>query len=278
MNIAYHWRRKLAFSFAIVLSCGAGQVFVPFPHASAQSRAEAISIIVPPALEIAPSSETQLPIQILPGNAVPRRSIVLIKGLPSTMTLSGGRLFESGVWGIASTDIGVIKVASSSAATGRSDLTISLVSLDGSLIAEAASSLNVRAASMPVSASADFSNQAVLTAAPPQDLPKRAPEPARRLTAAQTEQLLAMVRKADEQIRVGDVSAARLLYRHAAESGLAAAALALAATYDEQELYKNHKVIGGVKPDAKMAQFWYEKARELGSPEARDHLVRLGSR
>jgi TPR repeat protein len=192
------------------------------------------------------------------------------------MTLSGGRLFESGVWGVAVTDIGNLKISSSSAASGRNDLTISLVSLDGSLMAETSASLVVRAASTPAAAKADFGDQAVLTATAPQELP-RAQEPARRLSPADTERYLAMVRKADDQMRVGNISAARLLYRHAAEAGVAAAALALAATYDDQELRKHH-VLGGVQADAKQAQLWYEKARELGSPEARDRLLRLGSR
>jgi TPR repeat protein len=52
----------------------------------------------------------------------------------------------------------------------------------------------------------------------------------------------------------------------AADTGDAAAALALAATYDPAVLAR-HKVKGLVPDNAKAAH-WYERARDLGSQEA----------
>ena len=60
------------------------------------------------------------------------------------------------------------------------------------------------------------------------------------------------------------------------QPGLAESALAFAATYDAAELARL-KVLG-LKPEAAEAKKWYEKARELGAPEAEARLRRLGER
>jgi len=67
-------------------------------------------------------------------------------------------------------------------------------------------------------------------------------------------------------IRNGDLAAARVVLRRAAEAKSAEAALTLGKTYDPVVLreLKFH----GVAPDVAMARSWYEKAKELGSPEA----------
>jgi hypothetical protein len=46
------------------------------------------------------------------------------------------------------------------------------------------------------------------------------------------------MKKGDEELEAGNVSAARLLYEFAADAGLAQAAMALAATFDADELAK----------------------------------------
>jgi hypothetical protein len=63
----------------------------------------------------------------------------------------------------------------------------------------------------------------------------------------------------------GDLAAARLFFRRAANAGDAAAALAMGATYDPDILSK--RFIRGIEADPSEARMWYEKARDLGSPE-----------
>jgi hypothetical protein len=247
--------------------------------ARAQARTEALVLVVPPLFQIPPGTEAAFPIQVRPAGAMPKRALILIRGLPNSIALSQGRLFESGVWGIPATEINALKISSTTVAVGRSDLSVSLVAMDGTLLAEARSSLAIGASAVPTVARPDRTDTAALRSVTPQEQqPLRDAAPlVKRLTAEQTEQLLAIVKKGDEQMRVGNVSAARLLYRHAAESGLGAGALALAATYDAHELAK-HRVLGGVQSDPREAQIWYERARDLGSAEARERLVRLGAR
>jgi hypothetical protein len=71
----------------------------------------------------------------------------------------------------------------------------------------------------------------------------------------------------------GDVSAARLALRRAAESGDAQAALALGGTFDPLVLRSLGVV--GVAADPAQARVWYQKAAELGSRDAPQRLDQL---
>jgi hypothetical protein len=272
-------RRKAALSLAFGLSLFSVGSVAGIEKAAAQSSAEAISLIVPSAFQLVPGVEAILPLQIKAAAALPRRAIVLVRGLPTSVTLSEGRLFESGVWGIPAADVAKVKMSADDAVPGRNEVNISLVAIDGTLLAEARSSLVIMAGASGAQAGrSEPSDRTLATAAPAQDIPAGlSPAATRRIPPEQSEQLFGFVKKGDDQMAVGNVSAARLLYRHAAESGLAAGALALAASFDEEELRKL-RVRGGVQADPQQAQFWYEKARELGSTEARDRLQRFGSR
>jgi hypothetical protein len=74
----------------------------------------------------------------------------------------------------------------------------------------------------------------------------------------------------------GDVAAARLFFRRAASAGNAAAALAMGATYDPDVLAK--RFVRGIGADPEAARMWYEKARELGSPEGPRRIEMLAHR
>jgi hypothetical protein len=63
---------------------------------------------------------------------------------------------------------------------------------------------------------------------------------------------MAMFGRGNDQIAHGNVAAARLYYQRAADAGVAQAALALASTYDPDELDRLRVV--GLKPAAETAQ------------------------
>lgn len=85
-----------------------------------------------------------------------------------------------------------------------------------------------------------------------------------------------MVQRGDAFWRQGNFAAARQFFRRAADMGLAAGALRMGATFDPVEIASIAVV--GVNPDPKEASTWYERARELGAPEAGARLSRLQSR
>jgi hypothetical protein len=102
-----------------------------------------------------------------------------------------------------------------------------------------------------------------------------APVAAPRPTPLEEHTMELLRRRGAELMAGGNVAAARLAYRHAAEAGDAPAAFALAETYDPLVLAR----LGtrGIAPDLAMARSWYETARRLGSGEAAARIGRLAS-
>ena len=89
------------------------------------------------------------------------------------------------------------------------------------------------------------------------------------------EEVTVLLKRGKDLIANGDIAAARLVLRRAADANDAEAALALAATYDPYVL-RGLKVYS-FAADAEMARVWYEKARELGSSAASQRLEMLTS-
>ena len=90
-----------------------------------------------------------------------------------------------------------------------------------------------------------------------------------------SEELASMRLHADQFIRSGDLSSARLLLERAAEAGDGNAALTLAGTFDPNVLKTLGFQEGAV--DIEMARLWYERAERFGSAEARDRLQQLAT-
>jgi hypothetical protein len=91
------------------------------------------------------------------------------------------------------------------------------------------------------------------------------------------EQIAILVERGKALIASGDLAAARVVLRRAAEAKDAVAALALGSTYDPIILRELKAV--GFAPDLELARRWYEKAKEFGSEEAQRRiqiLARLG--
>jgi TPR repeat protein len=88
------------------------------------------------------------------------------------------------------------------------------------------------------------------------------------------DEIVILLKRGQELLRQGDLAAAQLVLRHAADAKNAEAALTLGATYDPVILRELR--VYGLSADVGMARTWYEKAKELGSPEAARRLDNLG--
>jgi hypothetical protein len=130
-------------------------------------------------------------------------------------------------------------------AAGSADVVVALVGSDGSVLVE---------------------TRFTLVISPPSTAPRSSPYDQQRA--------MQYLRKGKEHLAQGLVAPARQLYERAADLGLAEAAMALAATYDAAELKQPH--LRGIRPDAREARRWYERARALGAPDAAQRLQRLG--
>ena len=86
-------------------------------------------------------------------------------------------------------------------------------------------------------------------------------------------QIALWLKRGEEFTAAGDFVSARLVFQRAAETGNAKAAFMLAGTYDPAVLDRIRAM--GVAPDIAKARLWYEKAKNLGSPEAARRLELL---
>ena len=124
-----------------------------------------------------------------------------------------------------------------------------------------------------------------LAAVPPAAAPVAAPPPAAvpeplipgdAIHRLDPNEIASSLKRADDLIANGDLAAARLVLRRAANAGDARAAMTLAGTYDPVILEKLG--VHGFVPDIAMARVWYEKAKKFGSAEAPRRLELLASK
>jgi hypothetical protein len=85
------------------------------------------------------------------------------------------------------------------------------------------------------------------------------------------EEIAMMVERGRLLFEAGDLAAARLFFRRAANAGDAAAAIAMGATYDPDVL--TQRFIRGIEADPREAQKWYERAREMGGQQRVEMLA-----
>lgn len=269
----------------------AGLAGLPFVIGDVEAQTPAAKPIINVASVILaePAVETPFPIQIGPADAIPQQTFLRIRGLPSTASLSEGHAIAAGAWAIPLSGLPRLKIATRAGASAKTDVTISLVSIDGRILSEVKSTLLIAPASAITPSGSQLAGQpgANLAAlspmgAAPQPQPARLPleppvPPAPDISAEDRERALKYMERGDESLANGNVTIARLFYERAAELDWGPAALALAGTYDPDELDRL-TVLGGVEPDLSKARKWYERARELGTAEAVERLQRLGAR
>jgi hypothetical protein len=236
-----------------------------------------------PAILVEPGAETPLPILIGPQETIPKNSFLRLRGLPPDASLTEGHAIAPGSWAISLAALPALKISLPIGLSGRADVTISLVSVEGVVLAETRSSLVIAAAALiapDVPADPPARNVATLgpaapSAAAPSPSPAASSPAGPQLIPEDRERVMGLFGRGNDQLVQGNVAAARLYYRRAADAGLAQAALALASTYDPEELIRLHAI--GIVPDRDVARRWYERARELGAPEAENRLKRLGA-
>jgi hypothetical protein len=106
--------------------------------------------------------------------------------------------------------------------------------------------------------------------------PALVPEGGDAIQQLDPSEIASSLKRADDLIASGDLAAARLVLRRAANAGDARAAMTLGGTYDPVILEKLG--VHGFVPDVAMARVWYEKAKKFGSAEAPQRLELLASK
>ncbi len=180
-------------------------------------------------------------------------SVVLMSGLPQGARLSRGKGLQNGTWSVAVGELSDLTLTPAATdATGKFELVIELRSYDATLLATARTSLTIVPGPSPA-----------------------APAMADQTRSSETDSL-ALLLEGKRQLASGQVAAARLLLRRAADAGQGEAARLLGDTYDPAKLFALG--VRGTNGDMEKAVYWYERADELGDPQAKARLLSLGSR
>jgi TPR repeat protein len=174
---------------------------------------------------------------------------VVIGGLAPGSALSAGTQAGSNTWRLPVEDLSGAAITPPRGFVGAMDVTLELHLADSTVVDHKELHL-------------EWSGKSVLGPAKSQP---------RRLAAGE---IALMMKNGTEFMANGNVGAARMMFQPAAEAGDPVAAFALAETYDPLVLRKLN-VTGGITADVPLAQSWYEKAKNLGSPVAPERLERL---
>jgi hypothetical protein len=267
----WRWRKALPLALCMPLLAGlAGE-------AAAQRDASRISIAS--AILAEPASQVSLSIQVGPPGSLPSNSFVRIRGLPASVSLTEGHAIAPGSWAVPLFGLPALRAIVPAGITGRSEIIVHLVAMDGTTLAEARTALIIGPAAM-------IAPQEKVTAEPPPKRPSIAPasappaQPVRpaQLAPGDKERAERLVTQGDRHLEQGNIGAARLFYQRAAEDGLPAGAIKMATTFDPAEMERLNVKVQGVVADRAEARKWYERAKSLGAPEAEERLVRLGGR
>jgi hypothetical protein len=254
-----------------------GLVAVPLAAQEAPRLQAALTITA------AAPSEAALSIEVRPPGTAPQKSFVSLRGLPATVTLSGGQAAGPGLWVVPLSSLPALKMQIPAGSSGQSDVTISLIAMNGRLLAQAKTTLVIEPAAANTGAERMASSPLARAEGAAPRAPEAAPIDAPGAAAAPHVPVLQEAERAraahllalgEGYLVDGNVIGARDFFERAAGAGLAGAAMRMAATYDPAELKRLNA--HGVAPDLALARKWYERARELGAAEAAERLTRLG--
>jgi hypothetical protein len=216
---------------------------------------------------------------------------VMIKSMPAGARLTAGRRVGADEWRVSAQDISHTAIIPPTDFVGEMNLSAELYTADGATLVttfvrltwaslqsdSAAAVVATRTMAAPPAAVAPAPPQPQAMAPPSQpaaaaDTPQARAEPVQELSP---NEVAALVRRAQELLASGDLPAARMLLRRAADAQNARAALLLAKTFDPITL--RHLSTADPGPDLAQARNWYQRAKEWGAPEAQRQLDALAS-
>lgn len=245
-----------------------------------------IELVVQPGNVAAPDQPSPLGVSLVgPGEG----SSLVVTGLPLGASLTSGRPLGGGAWRVAALDIGNIGVRPPRGYAGGMQLGLELRRADDSVAdrqpvrlewsapppRQAPPVVALAPSAEPIRQAPPLAPPAPARVAPPPVTAAPA-APSRAASRMDRDEIALLIKRGTDFMATGDIATARLVLRRAAEANDPRAALALAATYDPIVLERLG--VRGFQPDVAMARSWYEKAQELGSPEAGRQLEALASR
>jgi len=117
-------------------------------HLAQKQAPGGASLEVVQVLIVEPGKEVPLYVQVRNAGTLPRQSFIRIRGLPRATSLSEGHFVREGVWAVPLSALPSVTISVPTGQAGRSELTISLVSVDNTVLAETNTTLVVGTASL----------------------------------------------------------------------------------------------------------------------------------
>ncbi|MCC6946442.1 MAG: hypothetical protein IT539_01615 [Bradyrhizobiaceae bacterium] len=192
----------------------------------------------------------------------------VVSGLVPGTVLSTGKPWGNTGWIVPAHQLATTYIKPPSGFSGTMEYSVALHRPDNSVLDRQTMRLEWSAPT----AQAPAPSQQQPVAAAPAEPSAQAQAAVRNLSQ---DEIDLMVARGTELLKNGDIASARLLLQRAAEARDSRAALALAASYDPNELKKLG--VYGSNSDVAVARDWYEKARQFGSREAPRRLELLAS-
>jgi hypothetical protein len=265
------WIGKLSFVFSLTAVVGFGAAVLALPN-GVRNPAGGIAAAAPP-LNLYPSEPPTQPARLVVQNqhgfvneAVPLgisladasggESLTLL-GLVAGTRLSAGTPLGATVWQLSARELGSTLAYAPNDFVGVMDAVIDLRSASGQ-------PMDVQVVRL------EWVRKEEERFTPQLD-PSKSPSAIQPLDS---EEIAFLMKRGEDFLTAGDIAAAQIFLKRAANAGSPQAALKVGMTFDPIFLGQNGVL--GLAPDAAMAREWYTKAMKLGSTEAPRHLERLG--
>jgi tetratricopeptide (TPR) repeat protein len=110
-------------------------------------------IVVAPLLKANAPAQAPLSVEIVPPDNLSATSLIRIQGLPAPATLSAGQAIAAGTWAVPVLSLDNLNINVPANVAGRSELIISLIARDGTVLAEQKSALLIEPANIVASPS-----------------------------------------------------------------------------------------------------------------------------
>ncbi len=221
------------------------------PAKPAVAKRVAFALSASEVLEMRPGDRKALDLQLKPMPTDSDAVLVVLRGVPAWLAVSKGSTIGEAIWLLPGHHASDLSLIASENASGSADILIQLAHLDGRILAEQRLSVRAGRASRPTP----------MVAAVPE---------------AGEQSALRLLARGELLLDTGEIEAARLLLRTAAEGGSVAAALKLAQTYDPAEM--QGLGMADASADPTQAVRWYQRAAALGSPAASARISALSAR
>ncbi|WP_088347106.1 MULTISPECIES: SEL1-like repeat protein [Rhodomicrobium] len=194
-------------------------------------------------------------------------TFLLIRNIPEGVSVSAG-MATGRVWVVPLREAPTLRLLSKPGASAQFQLGFHLIGPNNRVLAETTVPVTLRPIQPVV---------AVGPAIPPRpETPLKPPAQTRPQAEPLSPQAEAvLLARGREVLEQGGIAAARIIFEELATHGSAAGALALARSYDPA--YAGASRGSAPPPNLAEARKWYERAAELGNPDAKRRLAEIAS-